>query len=106
MPTIAFIGAGNMAEAIARGLLRTTLYQPGDMRATDPNAERQRLFQDELGIPCSGDCTKSAVDGVDMVVLAVKPFVMAEAFVQIRPSLRPEALLISIAAGISTRYIE
>ena len=50
MPTIGFIGAGNMAEAIARGLLRTAAYQPGDIMATDPDAERQRLFADDLGI--------------------------------------------------------
>ena len=35
MPTIGFIGAGNMAEAIARGLLRQAVYQPADIRATD-----------------------------------------------------------------------
>ena len=104
MPTIGFIGAGNMAEAIARGLLRTALYQPSDICATDPSPERQRLFANELGISCGG--SNQSVAKADMVVLAVKPFIMAEALEQIKPSLTSETLLVSIAAGISCRFIE
>jgi pyrroline-5-carboxylate reductase len=104
MPTIGFIGAGNMAEAIARGLLRTAAYQPSDIRATDPNPDRRQLFSDELQIPCGGDCGPAAA--ADVVILAVKPFIMADVLAQIKPSLSPSALLISIAAGISSRFIE
>jgi pyrroline-5-carboxylate reductase len=105
MATIGFIGAGNMAEAIARGLLRQAVYQPSDIRATDPNPERQRLFNDDLGISCSEECTKAAA-GSDIVILAVKPFVMAEALQQVGPMMRVGALVISIAAGISSKFIE
>ncbi len=105
MPTLGFIGAGNMAEAIARGLLRTAVYQKSDIRATDPNPERQRLFSDSLGIDCGEDCRKAA-SHADIVILAVKPFVIAEALAQISPMLKPGALIISIAAGISTQFIE
>jgi pyrroline-5-carboxylate reductase len=105
MPTIGFIGAGNMAEAIARGLLRTAVYQPSDIRATDPNPERQRVFSDDLGIECADNCQKAA-GGADIVILAVKPFIMAEALQQLAPSLKQGALVISIAAGISSRFIE
>ncbi len=105
MPTLGFIGAGNMAEAIARGLLRTAVYQKSDIRATEPNLERQRLFSDSLGIDCGDDCRKAA-SHADIVILAVKPFVIAEALAQISPMLKPGALIISIAAGISTQFIE
>jgi len=106
MATIAFIGAGNMAEAIARGLLRTAMYQAADLRASDPSPERQRLFQDDLGIACVQENSAAVVDGADIVLLAVKPFVVGDALQQIKGALRPEALLISIAAGISTGFIE
>ena len=106
MSTIAFIGAGNMAEAIARGLLRTALYQPTDLCASDPSPDRQRLFQDDLGINCVKENSKTVVAGADIVLLAVKPFVMGDALEQIAGALRPGALLISIAAGISTGFIE
>jgi len=104
MPTIGFIGAGNMAEAIARGLLRTAMYQPADISATDPSPERQRLFADDLGIACVSGCTGAA--GADIVILAVKPFIMGDALAQIKQSVRPGTLLISIAAGISCGFIE
>jgi pyrroline-5-carboxylate reductase len=104
MASIAFIGAGNMAEAIARGLLRTAAYQPGDIVATDPNADRRHLFADDLGIPCSNDSCDAKVATADTIVIAVKPFVVGEALQQIQP--RPDALFISIAAGISTAFIE
>lgn len=105
MPTIGFIGAGNMAEAIARGLLRSAMVQPSDIRASDPNAERQRLFNDELGIACAGDCAVTAAAS-DIVVLAVKPYVMGEALAEIKPHAKGGALFISIAAGISCKFIE
>lgn len=104
MSTIGFIGAGNMAEAIARGILRTAVYQPADIRATDPDTERQRLFNDELGITCRPSCPDAA--GSDIVILAVKPFIMGDALAQIKSVLKPDALLISIAAGISSKFIE
>jgi pyrroline-5-carboxylate reductase len=105
MPTIAFIGAGNMAEAIARGLLRAALYQASEIFATDPNPDRQRLFNEDLGVRCEADCQKSAAKA-DIIILAVKPFIIAEALQQIAPVMKPTALVISIAAGISTKFIE
>ncbi|HUO08768.1 MAG TPA: pyrroline-5-carboxylate reductase [Phycisphaerae bacterium] len=108
MPTIGFIGAGNMAEAIARGLLRSALYRPNEIRATDPNPERQKLFVDDLGIPCTSlgaSCHETAGKS-DVIVLATKPFVIAEALKQLAPNLKPDALIISIAAGISCKFIE
>ncbi len=105
MPTIGFIGAGNMAEAIARGLLRSALYQPDEIRASDPNPDRRRLFNDDLGITCKGDSQEGAAES-DILVLAVKPFIMADALKQIAGKLKPDVLLISIAAGISCKFIE
>jgi pyrroline-5-carboxylate reductase len=105
MPTLGFIGAGNMAEAIARGLIRSGLYQPAEIRASDPNPDRQKLFTTDLGIPCDTDTQKVAAHS-DILILAVKPFIMAEALAQLAPELDPDALIISIAAGISCNFIE
>ena len=103
MPTIGFIGAGNMAEAIARGLLRSALFSRDEIAAIDPSPERQRLFTEDLGVSCDGAKSPASCD---VVVLAVKPFVVGEAIGAIRSKLREEALIISIAAGISTKFIE
>jgi pyrroline-5-carboxylate reductase len=105
MPTIAFIGAGNMAEAIARGILRATLYQRSDVFAADPNSDRQRLFNEDLHVTCTADA-KDAAAKADVLILAVKPFIMSEALAQIAPAIKPNAVIISIAAGISCAFIE
>jgi pyrroline-5-carboxylate reductase len=105
MPTIAFIGAGNMAEAIARGILRATLYQRSDVFAADPNPDRQRLFIEDLRVTCTADA-KDAAANADVIILAVKPFIMSQALTQIAPALKPNAVIISIAAGISCAFIE
>jgi pyrroline-5-carboxylate reductase len=94
-----------MAEAIARGLLRSALYGAQDLRACDPSADRRRLFSEELAIATSAGCEEAARDA-DILLLAVKPFVMGEALGQLKAAARRDALYISIAAGISTRFIE
>lgn len=103
--TLGFIGAGNMAEAIARGIVRSAIFSSNEIHAVDPNPDRQRLFNQEIGITCKSDCYKAAA-GSDVVIMAVKPFVMEEALNKIAPLLKPESLIISIAAGISTASIE
>lgn len=104
MPRIHFIGAGNMAEAIAGGIIRAGLYTPADITATDPSDARRKLFS-ELGIKCRDDLHD--LPTADVVVLATKPFVMADALSQAKAAgLAANALLVSIAAGISCAFLE
>jgi len=102
---LGFIGAGNMAEAIARGVIRSGLYRPEQIQASDPVPARRAVFQDDLKIACHADSTVVAA-AADIIVLAVKPQMMAAALGQIRAALRPDTLVITIAAGISCAYIE
>lgn len=104
MARIGFIGAGNMAEAIARGLLRAGLYEASEICAADPSPDRQRLFRDSLQIGCFGEPLEVA-ERAETLILAVKPYVLGDVVKQIAPKLRPESLLISIAAGISLKFI-
>ena len=75
---LAFLGAGNMAEAIARGLLRAGLLAPEAMIACDLDAQRRRLFAEDLGIAATADAAE-AVAQAPTVLLAVKPQQAAEA---------------------------
>ena len=52
---LGFVGGGNMAEAIARGVLRSGLYKPEEVIAADPSEERRRLFAEELKVRCETD---------------------------------------------------
>jgi pyrroline-5-carboxylate reductase len=102
---LAIIGAGNMAEAIARGVLEDGLFHAGSMVAADVSAERRELFQRSLGIRAVAD-NAEAVRGAKRVLLSVKPQQMGAVLPALGAALDPSALIISIAAGISTAYIE
>ncbi len=103
--TIAFIGAGNMAEAIARGLHRTTIFSSKQLVAADPSAERRAIFQDELGIRAVASASEAA-DGASTILLCVKPQKAREALSSIASRVTANSLIISIAAGVTSALIE
>jgi len=103
--TIAFVGAGNMAEAIVRGLLTSQVVSAERLLAADPVAVRRQFFREQLGILTAATAGE-AVKGADVVFLAVKPQSMAQALAEISPNLQEDVLVISIAAGVSIRTIE
>jgi pyrroline-5-carboxylate reductase len=107
MPDIelGFLGAGNMAEAIARGILRANLFAPDEMIAADPDPQRRRLFAEDLGIRAV-EANEEVVQETSTVLVAVKPQQFDKAIAPIGSLLGPESLLVSICAGISTRHIE
>jgi len=102
--SLGFIGAGNMAEAITRGILRSALYSPDQILVSDPAPERRSLFAD-LGITAHADSAQVAAS-CEILLLAVKPQMIDAALAQIRPVLPPDTLIISIIAGLSTTFLE
>jgi pyrroline-5-carboxylate reductase len=100
-PTIAFIGAGNMARSLISGLLAGGC-DPARIRASDPVAE-QRTAVADLGVTATDDNART-IAGADVVVLAVKPQVMG-AVLKALP-LTPGQLVISIAAGVPVASLE
>lgn len=98
--TIAFIGAGNMASSLIGGLLAQGFPSSG-VRACDPNPEQRQQLGDRLGIQTFADNPEAVADA-DLVVLAVKPQVMKAVCLALAPHLSPQAVVVSIAAGIST----
>lgn len=103
--TIAFVGAGNMAGALIRGLIGTATVPAGSIVAADPDQGRLDLLEAELGISVSTD-NADAVREASVVVLATKPQVLGQVLPGIAAAVGSEALLVSIAAGIATGMIE
>ena len=102
--TIAFVGGGNMATAIIRGLIgagmasdRILVFEPDEDRAS----ALERNFS--IGLRASNE---DAVVDADVVVLAIKPQVMAEVLAELRAHISPRHLVVSIAAGQDSRAIE
>ncbi len=98
------IGAGNMAEALLRGVVGGNFLSHSVIVACDPAlARRQRLTQ-ELNITCQPDSTAAAQ--CPRVLLAVKPQVMPDVLQEIQPLIPSEALILSIAAGVTTGMLD
>ncbi len=104
MATIGFIGAGNMAEALIKGVIAAKLYQPGDVLISDIRKERLDLLNNEYGVTPVEDNAGLAA-GVDILVLSVKPQSMAEMLQGIKSAVKPGTLVISIAAGVRVSKI-
>src|SRR3954447_16053155 len=98
---IGFMGAGRMATALARGLVRAAIVPASAITACDPSDEARKAFL--LAVP--GTTVEAnnaaAVAQADIIWLAVKPQQMADALAAIRSSVRPNSLVVSIAAGIT-----
>ncbi|MBJ9977328.1 pyrroline-5-carboxylate reductase [Pseudomonas sp. S75] len=101
---IAFIGAGNMAASLIGGL-RAQGLDAAQIRASDPGADSRARIQAEHGIETFDD-NAQAIDGMDVIVLAVKPQVMKAVCESLKPSLKAGQLVVSIAAGITCQSLQ
>jgi pyrroline-5-carboxylate reductase len=104
-PIIASVGTGNMGMALLRGLIASKRYPASKLRAADVNKEKLAELAAELKIKTFTDNTE-AVQGADVVLLAVKPQILDSVLREIKDHLNPEALLLSVAAGFPTASIE
>ena len=102
---IAFLGGGNMAEAILGGLLAGDVATAGNVVVSDVLAERRGWREKREGVDAVED-NAARVRGADVVVLAVKPQQVAEAMASAGPAWAPTQLLISICAGVTTGALE
>jgi len=102
---LGIIGAGNMAEAIARGVIASKVFSPDQIIAADVSPDRRAIFTTQLQIRAVESSLDAARDA-KIVLLSVKPQQMKEVLGQLGAALRLDALVISIAAGISSKFIE
>jgi pyrroline-5-carboxylate reductase len=101
---IAFIGCGNLATSLVRGLLESG-YPKEKICATNRNAEKNKLLHDSLGIYVSEDNHK-AVQHAEVIVLGVKPQQMQSVAKDIALIVQEKkTLIISVAIGISTAML-
>ena len=103
--TIAFLGSGNMAEALVKGLLRAQVAEPGEIICSDRREERGPELTQRYGVRFTRS-NRDAVERSDIVMLSVKPQVMNKLLDEIAPALDQKKLVISIAAGVPIAAIE
>ena len=102
---LAFIGAGNMAEALIRGLLAARVLPAQQVIATNVRSDRLEHLAREFGIRTLAD-NAAALREADIVLLAVKPQQMSAVLSSLLPHPSSLPLFISIAAGVTTGRIE
>lgn len=102
---LTLIGAGKLGEALLEGLLKQSSIECKDMRATVGRESSVDRVKDKLGVETSTN-NKDAIDGADIIILSIKPQKMQLILEEIKPILKPDQLIISVAASISTSYIQ
>ena len=117
MKKLGFIGGGNMAEALARGLLQRKVFAPSDLIASDVDPGRRRKLTRQLKIKTT-DSNLEVLREARAILLAVKPQTIDEVLAELAAAMNPRApstdgakrasgikpadrLFISIAAGIT-----
>jgi pyrroline-5-carboxylate reductase len=103
--TIGFVGGGNMAEALIRGLVRGNHLPADHVGASGPRQERMDELRAAYGITTTTD-NLELTEQSDIVVLSVKPQIIDRVLLQIGKHLRQNALVISVAAGVTSEQIE
>jgi pyrroline-5-carboxylate reductase len=102
---LAVLGAGKLGGILLRAYLKQGLFRPKNVTATVKHGEKAAAIAKELGVPVSNE-NRKAVKGADIVLLGVKPQVIAEVLKEIAPEVTEETLIISVAASVPTSYLE
>ena len=98
METIGFVGAGNMAEALIRGVILGHVYRPGNIFISDVRPERLAQMAEKYGV-VPVESNAQLAQQSEILVLSVKPQNMRDALESIKGHLQDDALIISIVAG-------
>jgi pyrroline-5-carboxylate reductase len=99
-----FIGSGKMGSALVRGIIRAGLATAADINASDIAAEAREKLSKELGVRVT-ESNADVVNSSDVVVLAVYPQVLRLILPEIAPLVADRHLIVSIAAGVTTRQL-
>jgi pyrroline-5-carboxylate reductase len=103
--TVGFLGTGNMAEALIRGLIHAGVVDAGQICGSDPRLERCHEMAEKYKIAVGTDNVDVAKKS-EILILSVKPQVMSKVLDEVAPHVHSKALVISIAAGIPIAAIE
>ena len=111
LPTIAILGAGSMGRAILSGLQKPDVKVEGGIRVTNRSSARAAEFDGVAGITAyatdeNADANRLAVDGAEIVLVAVKPHMVPDLLREIADSVTPGAVIVSVAAGVTIATFE
>ncbi len=101
---LGFIGFGNMAGAIAKGILKSNLLKPEEIIVSRRDTVKLKETHDELGI-CVTEDNREVARRSNVIILSVKPQMLSSVIKQIKEDVTEDKLIVSIAAGKSTAWL-
>jgi pyrroline-5-carboxylate reductase len=102
---IGFIGAGNMAEALMKGIISTGMYSAEDITASEVYEPRRTYIAEKMGIDVHADNAKVAEE-TRFIILSVKPQQINDVFASLKGHLTKDHLIMSILAGVTIATLE
>ena len=102
---LGFLGSGNMAEALIRGIVLKSLWPKEHLIASDVSTERLSFIAEHLGIDTTAD-NRHVVTRSDMIILATKPAQVPAVLSEIADAVTADKLIVSIAAGVTLATIQ
>jgi pyrroline-5-carboxylate reductase len=96
---IAFLGTGNMAEALVKGLVRAGAAAPTEIVCAEPREERRQEIERLYGVKAIAS-NREAAAAADVVILSVKPQILDAVLDEVAPAIDDRKLVLSIAAGV------
>ncbi len=102
---LGFLGSGNMAEALIRGIVARDLWPKKQIIASDVSSSRLALIDSELGVATTSD-NRQVVTGSDMIIVATKPAQVPELLSGVADVVTSDKLIVSIAAGVTLTTIQ
>src|SRR5262245_8380333 len=102
---LAVLGAGKLGGILLHAYLEQGLFDASRTAATVKHVERAAALANELGVSVTND-NREAVRGADIILLTVKPQTVADVLQEIAPEIGAKTLLVSVAASVSTSYVE
>jgi len=102
---IGFIGCGKMASAIIGGVLNSDILKPSCIQASEISEELAKEKATKLGINVIID-NKTLVNESDVIFIATIPRLVEDVLNEIKHSISPDKLIVSIAAGVTTNFIQ
>ena len=105
--TVAILGIGNMGRSIAEGIGRSPGMKNGDIILYNPHAHKAEVVAANLG-NCAhiASTPGEAVQEADLVIIAVKPKIVSSLLEEIKGNLKQDAILLSVAAGVTLKQLE
>ena len=105
MKKVGFIGAGNMAGALIKGLMNAQLYTPPEIIVSDTLPAQLRKIKRRYQVEGIQE-NRAVVQQAQTIVLAVKPQIIDQVLAEIQPVVTPAKRFISIAAGVTLTRLE